>query len=70
MEGFQMEKFTKYIRGLVEAAVNLELVTLRESRRCGRCQFCPSRAYPRTDEERNLTMKQIPDRKSLSIKID
>ena len=55
IEGFEVkEKFIGYIRKVMKAAVNLEVVSLRKSRLCGSCcQFCPSKAYPRTEEERD-----------------
>uniref|UniRef100_A0A0A9BXV8 F-box domain-containing protein n=1 Tax=Arundo donax TaxID=35708 RepID=A0A0A9BXV8_ARUDO len=70
IEGLEVEdKFTRYIRQVMKAAVNLELVSLIESRTCGRCRFRPSRSYPRTDEERDKIRKQILDWRSSPVEI-
>ncbi|KAL6650926.1 hypothetical protein ACP70R_009851 [Stipagrostis hirtigluma subsp. patula] len=60
IEGFQViQKFTRFIRCVMQVAVNLELVSLRESRPCGRCEFLPLTAYPRTGKERDIIKQQI-----------
>ena len=65
IEGFEVEeKFTGCIRQVVKAAVNLEVVSLRKSRLCGICKFCPSMAYPRTEEERAQIRILISDQRS------
>lgn len=57
---FKVEvEFTRYIRRVMEAAMNLEVVSLRESRPCLRCEFLPSTVYPRTHKEIDLIKKQI-----------
>ncbi|CAL5041757.1 unnamed protein product [Urochloa decumbens] len=44
--GFQIEeKFTRYIRRVMQAAVNLERVSLLESRPCLRCECLPSTVH-------------------------
>ena len=64
IEGFEVEeKFTGCIRQVVKAAVNLEVVSLRKSRLCGICKFCPSMAYPRTEEERDQIRILISDQR-------
>lgn len=69
--GFQIEeKFTRYINRVMEAAVNLELVSLLESRPCLRCEFLPSTVYPRTHKERDLIKKQISGWRSSPIEIE
>ncbi|CAN6276085.1 unnamed protein product [Urochloa humidicola] len=70
IEGFEVEeKFTRYIRQVVKAAVNLEVVLLRKSRICGGCGFCPSMAYPRTEEQRDQIRMQISDHRSSLVRI-
>ncbi|KAG2572927.1 hypothetical protein PVAP13_7KG210855 [Panicum virgatum] len=70
IKGYQdEEKFTRYIKRVVEAAVNLELIVLLESDWCTGCKFYPSTRYPRTDEERDLTRKQILQWGSSPIKV-
>ena len=70
IKGYQdEEKFTRYIKRVVEAAVNLELIVLLESDWCTGCKFFPSTRYPRTDEERDLTRKQILQWGSSPIKV-
>ena len=69
IEGFEVkEKFIGYIRKVMKAAVNLEVVSLRKSRLCGICKFCPSMAYPRTEEERDQIRILISDQRP-SVKI-
>ncbi|CAD6338418.1 unnamed protein product [Miscanthus lutarioriparius] len=71
IEGFQVEaKFTRYIRRVMEAAMNLEVVSLRESHPCLRCEFLPSTVYPRTHKEINLIKKQISAWRSSPIQIE
>ncbi|PUZ59807.1 hypothetical protein GQ55_4G072300 [Panicum hallii var. hallii] len=71
IEGFQIEeKFTRYIDRVMEAAVNLELVSLLESRPCLRCEFLPSTVYPRTHKETDLIKKQISGWRSSPIEIE
>ncbi|PUZ58214.1 hypothetical protein GQ55_5G491500 [Panicum hallii var. hallii] len=64
------EKFTRYTRRVVEAAANLELVILLDRARCEHCKFYLSTRYPRTEEERFLTSKQILEWSSRPIKIE
>ncbi|RLM93453.1 hypothetical protein C2845_PM08G04380 [Panicum miliaceum] len=71
INGYQIgEKFTRYTRRVVEAAANLELVILLDRARCEHCKFFPSTRYPRTEEERFLTSKQILEWSSRPIKIE
>ncbi|CAD6338435.1 unnamed protein product [Miscanthus lutarioriparius] len=71
IKGFQVEaKFTRYIRRVMEAAMNLEVVSLRESHPCLRCEFLPSTVYPRTHKEINLIKKQISAWRSSPIQIE
>lgn len=70
IEGFEVkEKFTRYIRQVMKAAVNLEVVSLRKSRLCGACRFCPSMAYPVTEDQRDNTRIQISDHRSSPVRI-
>lgn len=70
VNGFQVEvKFTSYIRRVMEATMNLEVVSLRESSPCLRCEFLPSTIYPRTHMEMDLIKKQISDWGSSPIQI-
>ncbi|CAN6249123.1 unnamed protein product [Urochloa humidicola] len=58
--GFEQgNKFMGYIRRVMEAAMNLELIALNDHEWCEHCRFCPTISYPRTKEERNLIRKQI-----------
>jgi hypothetical protein len=69
--GFQVEvKFTRYIRRVMEGTMNLEVVSLRESRPCLRCEFLPSTIYPRTQKEMDLIKKQISAWSSSPIQIE
>ncbi|KAL6838906.1 hypothetical protein ACP4OV_031342 [Aristida adscensionis] len=71
IEGFQVaEKFTRFIRRITEVAVNLEVVSLLESQPCGRCEFLPSTAYPRTSKETEMIKQQILDWGVSPIKIE
>lgn len=71
VRGFQVEdKFIVYIRRVMEAAVNLQVVSLLESHRCPRCLFRPSTRYPRTTEDRDLVTKQISDWRSSQVRIE
>jgi hypothetical protein len=71
IEGFQVQvKFTRYIRSVMEAAMNLEVVSLRESRQCLHCEFLPSTVYPRTHKEIDLVKKHISTWGSSSIQIE
>lgn len=54
----------------MEAAVNLELLSLLESRPCLRCWSLASTIYPRTQKERDLITKQISDWRSSPIRIE
>lgn len=68
--GYQMEeKFTRYIRRIVEAAVNLERIILLDGATCESCKFSPSTRFPRTEDERSTTRKQILEWSSRPIKI-
>ncbi|CAN6195427.1 unnamed protein product, partial [Urochloa humidicola] len=70
INGYQLEeKFTRYARRVMEVAVNLERITLLDKAWCERCKFSPSTRYPRTEEERFLTRKQILGSSSRPIKI-
>ncbi|KAJ1298449.1 hypothetical protein BS78_01G454500 [Paspalum vaginatum] len=72
IEGFQLEEtFMAHIRHVMEAAVNLEAVSLLQSRECPRCMCRPNSAmYPRTAEKRGHVTKQISDWRSSPIRID
>ncbi|TVU15503.1 hypothetical protein EJB05_39027 [Eragrostis curvula] len=71
IEGYQVEeKFTRYIRQVMESAVNLVLLSLLQSRLCANCGFCPSTAYPQTDQERERIKMQISEWRSSPIKIE
>ncbi|CAN6163330.1 unnamed protein product [Urochloa humidicola] len=71
IKGFQIEeKFTRYIRRVMQAAVNLERVSLHQSRPCLRCQCFPFTVYPRTHQERDLIKKQISEWRSSPIEVD
>ncbi|CAL5016270.1 unnamed protein product [Urochloa decumbens] len=60
IKGYQVdEKFTGYVRCVVEAAINLEHMVLLDSGSCERCKFSPSTSFPRTQEGRELIRKQI-----------
>jgi len=60
--GYQVEdKFTAYIRRVVKAAVNLELVLLFESGSCKLEGFAPPTRFPETKEERDLVKQQISE---------
>ncbi|CAN6268302.1 unnamed protein product [Urochloa humidicola] len=70
IEGFELEeKFTRYVRQVMKAAVNLKVVSLRKSRLCGDCQVCPSMAYPLTEEQKDQTRIQISDQRALPVRI-
>ncbi|KAJ1254415.1 hypothetical protein BS78_K067800 [Paspalum vaginatum] len=70
IEGYQdEEKFTKFIRRVVEAAVRLELIVLLDSGWCPICNFSPSTRYPQTNEEMDLTKKQISKWRSKPINV-
>ncbi|KAL6839801.1 hypothetical protein ACP4OV_030489 [Aristida adscensionis] len=71
IEGFEVQqKFTGYIKLVVEAAVNLKVLSLLESGPCPRCQFQPKTSYPRTNKERDLLVKQILGWRASPIKIE
>jgi hypothetical protein len=68
--GIQVEeKFMAYVRHLVEAAVNLEVVSLLDSRTCPYCGFHPQTWYPRTAKEVDQVTKQISGWRSSPITI-
>ncbi|KAL6650923.1 hypothetical protein ACP70R_009848 [Stipagrostis hirtigluma subsp. patula] len=70
IRGYQIdEKFTRCIRRVVEAAVNLERILLLENRPCEHCQFSPSTRFPRTEEERYQIKKQVSEWTSSPITI-
>ncbi|CAL5068549.1 unnamed protein product [Urochloa decumbens] len=57
--GFQPDsKFMGYIRRVMRAAVNLEVISLNDQL-CECCGFCPTTRYPRTNKERDLIRKEI-----------
>ncbi|TVU15561.1 hypothetical protein EJB05_39088, partial [Eragrostis curvula] len=56
------ERFTKYIRRVIKAAVNLERISLFDSGSCARCHF----SFPRT--VRHLMTKQISEWRSSPLK--
>ena len=66
--GFQPDdNFVRYIRRVVEAAVNVGEISLYDRKVCGCCgdldpeikdKVCPSR-YPRTSEERKWTTEDL-----------
>ncbi|KAM0865750.1 hypothetical protein ACQ4PT_043069 [Festuca glaucescens] len=64
--GFQPEEnFVRYVRRIMEIAVNMEEISLRDREMCERCgsldpdiKVCPSR-YPRTSEEKDLLREEI-----------
>ncbi|TVU32381.1 hypothetical protein EJB05_24110, partial [Eragrostis curvula] len=73
ISGFQVEeKFLRYVRQVMVAAVNLHLISLFDGAYCRGCQFRPSTRYPRTDGERDQLKKQISEWRSspIEIKID
>ncbi|WVZ90809.1 hypothetical protein U9M48_037071 [Paspalum notatum var. saurae] len=71
IEGFQVEeKFTRFTRRVMEAAVNLECISLLESCPCLLCGFLPSTIYPRTQKERDLIKNQFLAWRSSPIQID
>ncbi|KAJ1271593.1 hypothetical protein BS78_06G139200 [Paspalum vaginatum] len=63
------KKFTTFIRHVVEAAVYLELIILFDTNWCASCNFKPSTRFPRTDEERDWTRKQISQWRSKPIDV-
>uniref|UniRef100_J3LZ09 F-box domain-containing protein n=1 Tax=Oryza brachyantha TaxID=4533 RepID=J3LZ09_ORYBR len=68
--GFQIdEKFMTYIGQVAEMAINLEEILLVESESCQYCQFRPLTRYPCTEEEKDVTKKQICEGRSLPIRI-
>ncbi|CAL5068546.1 unnamed protein product [Urochloa decumbens] len=70
IKGYQVdEKFTRYIRRVVKAAVNLEGIVLIHSGSCEHCKFSPSTRYPWTHEERLQIKEQILEWRSSPIKI-
>ncbi|GJN27199.1 hypothetical protein PR202_gb15198 [Eleusine coracana subsp. coracana] len=71
IKGFQAEErfMMRYIKRVMKAAVNLERVSLLDSGTCGVCNFYPSKGYPRTEEERHLTTKQISEWRSSLIDV-
>ncbi|CAL5016268.1 unnamed protein product [Urochloa decumbens] len=70
IKGYQVEeKFTTYIRRVVEAAANLKLILLSHSGSCEQCEFSPSTRYPRTHEERLQIKEQIEEWRSSPLKI-
>jgi len=64
--GFQPDdNFVRYIRRVMELAVNMAEISLHDRKVCGRCgnldpkiKVCPSR-YPRTAEERKQTTEEL-----------
>jgi hypothetical protein len=60
------EKFSRYIRRVVEAAVNLEVILLIHSGFCEYCKFSPSTRYLWTKEERVQIKEQILEWRSSS----
>ncbi|TVU15516.1 hypothetical protein EJB05_39040, partial [Eragrostis curvula] len=70
IRGYQVnERFTRYIKLVVEAAVNLQRVLLLDNVPCKRCGSCPSKGFPQTLEERKLVGKQISQWRSSPVKI-
>jgi hypothetical protein len=68
IHGFQpTDIFMQYIKRIMEAAVNLEEVSLYEQF-CYRCGFCPSTSYPQTKTERDLMRKGINEGRPSPIK--
>lgn len=67
--GYQVEdKFNRYIRCVLKAAVKLELLILFNSGSCKHCKFFPSTRFPGT-EERDMIKKQISQWASPSTEI-
>jgi hypothetical protein len=72
IRGFQVEeRFMRYIRRIMEAAVNLETISLRHSNMpCKGCQFYPSTSFPQSNEERDRIREQISHQRSSPIKVE
>jgi len=64
--GFQLEEnFVRYVRRVMEIAVNMEEISLHDREVCERCgnldpsiEVCPSR-YPQTSEEKDMLREEI-----------
>uniref|UniRef100_A0ACD5ZHN1 Uncharacterized protein n=1 Tax=Avena sativa TaxID=4498 RepID=A0ACD5ZHN1_AVESA len=64
--GFQSDdNCVRYVRRVMEVAVNMAEISLHDRKVCGRCcdldtkfKFCPSR-YPWTPEEKKLTIEEL-----------
>ncbi|TVU15504.1 hypothetical protein EJB05_39028 [Eragrostis curvula] len=70
IRGYQVnEKFTRFIKLVVEAAVNLQLLLLLDNVPCKRCQFGPSKGFPRTVPEYEMIKKQVSQWRSPPSKI-
>ncbi|RCV34215.1 hypothetical protein SETIT_7G143200v2, partial [Setaria italica] len=69
IKGYQVEEKFRYIRRLVKAAVNLEVIVLIHSGSCEYCKFSPSTRYPWTQEERLQIKEQILEWRSSPIKL-
>ncbi|KAM3387726.1 hypothetical protein ACQJBY_010519 [Aegilops geniculata] len=69
IHGFQVqEKFMKYIKRLMEVAINLEEMCLLRDE-CKNCEFYQSQGYPQTDKERDSMRRQINDGRFAPIKV-
>ncbi|KAF8703507.1 hypothetical protein HU200_032315 [Digitaria exilis] len=62
-------KFIGYIRRVMEAAVNLEVIILNDEL-CEHCGFRSTTGYPRTKKERDLIRKQISEGSSSATSRD
>ncbi|CAN6249125.1 unnamed protein product [Urochloa humidicola] len=61
IHGFQPDsKFMGYIRRVIKAAVNLEVISLNDQF-CEFCGFRPTTRYPRTKKERDMIRKEISE---------
>ncbi|TVU15494.1 hypothetical protein EJB05_39018 [Eragrostis curvula] len=70
IKGFQAEeRFTRYIRHVMKAAVSLERIALYDNSSCPWCHFSPTKRYPRTEEERHTLIKQISEWRSSPIDV-
>jgi hypothetical protein len=72
IRGFQVEeRFMRYIRRVMDAAVNLETVSLHASNmQCKDCVFRPSTSFPQTNKERDRIREQIYGQRSSPVKIE
>uniref|UniRef100_A0ACD5UCP9 Uncharacterized protein n=1 Tax=Avena sativa TaxID=4498 RepID=A0ACD5UCP9_AVESA len=68
IEGYEVQdKFMKYIKRVMEVAVNLQDVRLRRNE-CKGCNFYQT-GFPQTSKEKDSTRRQINDGRSAAIKV-